>query len=151
MAQSARTIPANYPGTLGIQILKAEAQRQASMLRQEVVTDLLSILSETRETNVRNRLIKLVEANLRAGLTAAQKAEDSWPEAAEAKELLENRKDAKPAVARKQLKVFEQCDRVHRRSLALLNDSFDHIRVILDRLQVPTATSGGMDSLGRKS
>jgi hypothetical protein len=51
MANS-RTLPANYPQRLATQILKSEAQRQAGILRQEVVTELLSILAESREAPV---------------------------------------------------------------------------------------------------
>jgi hypothetical protein len=134
---SPRSLPANYPPVLATQIFKSEAQRQAGILRQEVVTDLLSILAESREAPVRNRLVKLVEANLKAGLVAVQKAEDLWPDLDEAKEVIEGDGETKPAVVRKHLKVLEQFNRVHQRSLTLLKESFQHIRVILDRVQPP--------------
>ena len=135
MAQSGRNIPATFPQPSGNQILKADAQRQISMLRQEMVTDLLSILSDSREASVRGRLIKLIEANLRHGWAAARRAEDLWPSLDDVRQIIEKRSDIKPAAARKHLKLFEQLDRVQHRSLALLSHSFENIRLILDRIQ----------------
>jgi len=143
MARSARSIPPNYPQPIGTQLLKADAQRQISIVRQEVVTDLLSVLADLREPQVRQRLVKVIESNLRAGLTAAEKAESLWPELQAVQESLAAKADLKPALAKKHLKLFEQFDRVQRRSLALLAESFDHIRVILDRLQPPDSPPSG--------
>lgn len=149
MAQTPRSIPTNYPQPLGTRIQKADAQRQASVLRQEFVTELVSILSETKEPAVRGRLLRLIASNLKLGMTAARKAEDLWPELEDVKELVEKNGEAKPAVAKKHLRLFEQFDRVQRRSLALLENSFENIQVILDRtqpaeqpLKAPTASPG---------
>jgi len=84
MAQ--RRLPPNFPQPLGSHIQQADALRQLSMLRQEIVA---------------------------------------------------KQPDLKPALAKRHLKLFDQLDRVHRRSLGLLADSFGHIRVILDRIQPP--------------
>lgn len=135
MAQTARNIPANYPQPLGNRILRADAQRQVSMVRQEMVTHLLGVLSETRDQSIRSRLIKLIESNLRSGILSARRSEGLWPSLDDARTAIEGRKDAKPAVVKKHLKLFEQYDRVQRRSLALLDDSFESVRVILERLQ----------------
>jgi hypothetical protein len=140
MAQSFRTIPHNYPSSLAFEMLKANVLRQASMIRQEFVTELLSVLSETHEPNVRSRLTKLIEANLKAGIAAAQKCEAGWPEMENAKQVIESKTEAKPALGKKYLKLFEQMDRVQQRSLGLLRDSFHHTQVILDRLQAPAPT-----------
>ena len=137
MALSARSIPSNYPQPVGTQMLRAEAQRQASMLRQEILTDLLSVLADAREPSVRQRLVRMAETNLRGGIRAAEKAQALWPERQELEELIAKRVDTKPAAAKKQLQLFEQLDKVHHRSMALLTDSFEHIRVILDRVHPP--------------
>jgi hypothetical protein len=118
-----------------MQILRAEAQRQMSMLRQEVAVDLLGILSQSREAPARQRIIKLTEAHLRAGITAAERAEHLWPDVDGVKTAIEGEEETKPAAAKKHLRVFDQMDRVHQRSLSLLHESFEHIRVILDRVQ----------------
>ncbi len=136
MALAPRTIPANFPQPLGTRIQKADTHRQASMLRQEFVTELVVVLAEAREGAVRTRLIKLIETNLRLGMAAARKAEDLWPEMGEVRDLVE-KNATKPAVARKHLKLFEQLDRVQRRSLALLENSFENIELILERTQPP--------------
>jgi hypothetical protein len=136
MAIASRSIPANYPQPLGSRIQKAEALRQASVLRQEFVTELVAVLAQSKETPVRDRLIKLIETNLRLGMAAARKAEDLWPELAEVREIVE-KNAAKPSTARKHLKLFEQFDRVQRRSLALLENSFENIQLILERSQPP--------------
>jgi len=148
MAKSPRTIPANYPQPLGTQMLKAETQRQIAMVRQEVVTELLSILGETHETGVRSRLIKLVEANLRSGLAATRKAEDLWPELEEAREAIEKHAGEKAAMVKKHLSLFDQLDRIQRRYLDILHHSFDNIQVILDRLQPPLPAAAPAPSSG---
>lgn len=107
------------------------------MLRQEIVTDLLGILNETREPGIRVRLFKLIESNLRAGVTASEKADELWPTLQEVREVLTADTKAKPAAMRKHLTLFEQLDKVHHRSLELLESSFEHIQVILERLQPP--------------
>ena len=135
MAQTPRSIPANFPQPLGNQILKAESQRQASMLRQEFAADLIAVLTESREPGTRGRLIQLVESHLRLGIRAARKAEDLWPELEEVRDVVAKKAEAKPALARKHLKLFEQFDRVQQRSLALLENSFENIQLILDRIQ----------------
>ncbi|MFO1498454.1 MAG: hypothetical protein U1G07_08700 [Verrucomicrobiota bacterium] len=134
---SNRTIPANYPQPLGNQLQKADAFRQASMLRQEMVTDLLAVLSEAREPGVRQRLIRLVESHLKAGMTAAQRAEDLWPTEEEAGQMIAAKPDLKPAAAKKHLKVFQQWNKVQHRSLELLESSFENISLILARLRPP--------------
>lgn len=134
MAKSPKTIPGNYPQPLGTQILKAETFRQISILRQEMATELLSILADAREPAVRSRLIRLIEANLSAGLTTARRAEDLWPDLDEAKEIIESA-GAKPSVAQRNLKLFLQFNDLQTRTLQLLNDSFGHVRLILDRVQ----------------
>ncbi len=134
MTQARRTIPANYPQPLGAHLLRAETQRQIGMVRQEIVTDLLSVLNEAREPNTRSRLIKLVESNLRSGLTAIRRAEDLWPELEEAQESIAKHAAEKPALAKKHLKLFESFDRVQRRYLEILHHSFANTQVILDRL-----------------
>lgn len=116
--------------------MKADAHLQASVLRQEFVTELVAVLAESREGSVRTRLIKLIEANLRMGMAEARKAESLWPEMGEVRESVE-KNAAKPAVARKHLKLFEKFDRVQRRSLALLENSFENIELILERTQPP--------------
>jgi hypothetical protein len=135
MAQTGRNVPPTFPQPLGNQIQKADTQRQVSMLRQEIVSDLLSVLGEARESGVRLRLIRLVEANLKRGLAATSKAEELWPDMQKVRAVLDGQTESKPALARKHLKVFEQADKVHRRSLDLLHSSFENIQVILDRLQ----------------
>jgi hypothetical protein len=129
-----RAVPANYPQPLGTSMLKADAQRQISMLRQETVTELLSILAETHEPAIRLRLIKLIENQLRSGLAAVERAEDLWPSLQDAREVILT-PDRKPAVQKRHLRVYEQLDRVQRRSWELLHDSFDNVRLILDRVQ----------------
>lgn len=135
MAQTVRNLPASYPQPLGSQILKADAQRQLSMVRQEVVTDLLTLLTSVRDPSVRERLVKLLEAHLKSGISAAQRSQDLWPEAEAVKKLIESDDKRKPTASKKFLRLFEQYDRVQRRSLALLEESFGHARVILDRIQ----------------
>jgi hypothetical protein len=137
MARTVRNLPVNYPQPLATQILKAEGHRQASMLRQEIVTDLLGVLNEAREPGTRVRLLKLIESNLKSGMTAAEKAEELWPTLQDVREVLTADTEAKPAATRKHLTLFEQFDKVHHRSLELLKSSFEHIHVILDRLQPP--------------
>jgi hypothetical protein len=137
MARTSRTLPANYPQPLATQILKADGHRQASILRQEIVTELLGVLSEAREPGIRVRLIRLVEAHLKAGRNAAAKAEELWPEIDTVKEILTAKADAKPAASKKHLALFEQFDKVHHRSIELLENSFQNIALILDRLQPP--------------
>ena len=139
MAQTPKSIPANYPQPLGTQILKADGHLQASILRQEIVTDLLGILNETREPAVRSRLVRLVEGYLKAGVAAAHKAEELWPSLEEAKETFAALPDLKPSLAKKHLKQFEQFDGVQHRSLDLLEASFGNIRVILERLRGPVS------------
>jgi hypothetical protein len=145
MAQTARNVPPTYPQALGYPILKADACRQASMLRQEFVTDLLSALGDSRESAVRLRLIRLIQSNLKTGLAAAGKAEDLWPGLDDAKEALAAQAGAKPAMAKKHLRLFEQLDKVHHRSLDLLHGSFENIQLILDRLQPADATVSKTD------
>ena len=137
MAQTIRTIPASFPQPLGNRLLNADTQRQISILRQEVVTELLAVLGEVREGGVRTRLIKIIETNLRQGLAAARRSEELWPSVDEVKQTIQARPETKPALVNKHLKLFEQYDRVQHRSLGLLADSFEHIRVILDRVQPP--------------
>jgi hypothetical protein len=146
MAQHARSLPANYPQPIGTQILKADAQRQASMLRQEIVTDLLGLLPDTREAHVRARMVRLIESYLKSGAAAAERAEELWPDAVEVKELLAARAELKPATARKHLSLFDQLDRTHRRSLELLQDSFGNIRLILERLRPPEPPEAHADT-----
>jgi hypothetical protein len=105
------------------------------MLRQEVATELLSLLADAQDLPLRQRIIKLVESNLRAGNAAAEKAESLFPELDELKQKLESLEEVKPAVVKKHLKAFEQFARVQERSLALLHESFDHIRLILERVK----------------
>ncbi len=107
------------------------------MLRQEVVADLLGVLNEARENTVRLRLMKLVEGNLKAGVAAAQRAEALWPTVQEVQETVAKLPQLKPALAKRHLTLFNQLDRVQRRSLVLLTDSFANIRVILDRVRPP--------------
>jgi hypothetical protein len=135
MAQSIRTLPANFPQPLGSQILRADTQRQLSILRQEVVTELLSLLADAQDARQRQRIIKLIETNLRAGNAAAEKAENLFPNLDEVKQKLESQEEVKPAVVKKHLKAFEQFARVQERSLTLLHESFDHIRLILERVK----------------
>jgi hypothetical protein len=135
MAQTARNLPANYPQPLGNQILKADALRQVSMVRQEIVTDLLAVLPDTHEPAVRARLVKLVEGHLKTGMAAALRSQELWPDMAKAKEIIHGDEKLKPATVKKQLRLFEQLDLVQRRSLALLENSFTNIRLILDRMQ----------------
>src|SRR6266404_3323766 len=96
-----RSLPVNYPQPLAAQILKADFRRQASMLRQEIVSDLLGVLTEAREPNVRRRLAKLIEANLKLGIAAASKEENLWPEIDQVKEIVGGRPEIKPATAKK--------------------------------------------------
>jgi hypothetical protein len=133
--QTARSLPAHFPQPFGSQILKAEADRQMSILRQEIVTELLGVLAEARELGVRTRLIRLVEHNLKHGLRQAEKSEEVWPELGELEAALKDGDEIKPAAAKRYLGTFQQLDKVHRRSLDLLKDSFQNIRLILDRLQ----------------
>jgi hypothetical protein len=135
MAQSARSIPANYPQPLGMQLLRADAQRQDSIARQEIVTDLLAVLNETRDTAVRAKLLRLVQTNLKRGLASAEKARDLWPDSEAIEKGVADRPEAKPAQLRKHRALLEQLDKVQQRSLALLDTSFEHIQLILDRLQ----------------
>jgi hypothetical protein len=115
-------------------MLKADAQRQISMLRQELLTELLSILTEAHEPGIRARIARLVETQLRSGLLALEKAESLWPSQAEAKEVIEE-PELKPALQKRWLKVFEQLDKVQSRSCGLLRDSFANVRLILERVQ----------------
>src|SRR5207248_3577328 len=99
-----RSIPAHYPAPLGVQILKADAHRQASMLRQEIASELLPLLGDAREPQLRQRLVRLVENQLRAGRASAQKAGDQWPHLQDVQERLTRATDLKPAAAKKHLK-----------------------------------------------
>jgi hypothetical protein len=145
MGRIARSIPLNYPPALAAPISKADALRQISIVRQEIITDLLSLLADTHEADVRRRLIRCIESNLKAGLLSSSKAESLWPSVEDATRLIQQRQDAKPAVSRRHLSLFNQLDRTHRRSLALLQESFQHGQEILSRLQAsgssPTAES----------
>jgi hypothetical protein len=146
MAQSARTIPAHFPQPLGMQLLRAEAQRQASIARQEIVTDLLAVLNEVRDTAVRTKLLRLVQTHFKKGLLCAQKARELWPDSAAVEETFSERPDTKPAQLRKHRALFEQLDKVQQRSLALLDSSFEHIQLIMERLQPtpsPEQSAGG--------
>ena len=117
-------------------LLKAEAQRQISITRQEIVSDLITVYAAAREPTVRKLLVRLIETNLRSGLVAAKRTDDLWPELQEAEAMIEEASREKPSTARKHRKLFEQLDRVQGRSLKLLHDSFDNIQLILDRMQV---------------
>src|ERR1051325_3312518 len=144
MAQSTRLLPSNYPQPLASQILKADAQRQVSILRQEFATDLIGVLAEARELPVRSKLLRLIEANLSSGLAAPQRSKDLWPEGTLVKELFGESTEHKPVQAKRFLKVFEQLDRVHQRSLSILGASFENVRLILDRSQLaPPAVAKG--------
>jgi hypothetical protein len=135
MAKSPRSIPVHYPQPLATQILKAETYRQASMLRQEMATELLGILAEAREPNVRSRLIRFVESNLAAGMTAARRSEELWPDMKDAEKVIAE-KNPKPGTARKNLSLFREYDDLQRKSRRLLDDSFKNVRLILDRLKL---------------
>lgn len=153
MAQGSKIIPVTFPQPLGMQMARSEAWRQSSILRQEFVTELLAILAEAKETGARARLIKAIQANLGAGLAAARKAEDLWPERDDVEKTLSETTDLKPAQAKKHRKLFEQLDRVHQRSLSLLENSFDSVHLILERVQpagrpAQTAPSTGASSAG---
>jgi hypothetical protein len=129
-----RAVPANYPQPLGSQMLRADGQRHISMLRQEILTELLSMLTEAHEPAIRSRLTRLIESQLRSGFSALQRAENLWPDSDEAREVIGGSK-LKPAVQKRHLKLFDRLDRVQRRSWDLLNDSFANVRLILDRVQ----------------
>lgn len=104
-------------------------------MRQEVVTDLLNILSVAQDPGIRLRLLRMIENNLRLGVASSERAKNLWPSLEDVKATVEGRPNIKPAAVKKQLKLFEQWDKVHERSLSLLSNSFGHIRVILDRLK----------------
>jgi hypothetical protein len=141
MAQTPRLLPSNYPQPLASQILKADAQRQQSMLRHEFAAELIGVLSEAREAPVRTKLTRLIETNLKSGLAAAQRSQELWPESNAAQTLFGEESELKPAQRKRFLSVFVQLDRVHRRSLSLLNDSFANIRLILDKIQAAHAVA----------
>jgi hypothetical protein len=147
MAQP-RILPANYPQPLGNHVLRADVHRQMSILRQEIVTELLSVLGEAREPAVRSRLVKLIESQLRTGRAALEKAENLWPTLAEAKEAVQST-ETKPATQKRHLKLFEHFDRVQRRSWALLHDSFDNVRLIVDRVQPAERVEKGVSGAGK--
>jgi hypothetical protein len=134
MAKSPRSIPAQYPQPLASIVLKAEIYRQASILRQEIAADLLSIASESKEPVVRAKLIRLVETNLASGVAATRKCEELWPEAAEAERIIAE-KCPKPASANRNMALFRKFDDLQRKSMRLLQDSFKNIRLIIDRMQ----------------
>jgi hypothetical protein len=134
MAKSPRSLPSHYPQPLATGILKAETYRQASMLRQEIALELLNILAEIKEPAIRARLVKFVESNLAAGMVAARKSRELWPEVDEAQRIIFE-KCPKPASAHKNLKLFSNFDDLQQKSLRLLDDSFRNVRLILDRLQ----------------
>ena len=152
-APTPRTLPANYPQPLGTQMLRADFQRQFSMLRQEIVSDLLGVLTEAYEPAIRAQVLKLIENHLRSGLAAARKAEDLWPDLEDARETISGT-ELKPAVQRRHLKLFEQFDRVQRRSWPLLNDSFANVRLILDRVpnaeRAESRTSSAPQGIGHR-
>jgi hypothetical protein len=152
MAQSARNIPANFPQPLGMQLLKADAERRASMVRQEIVTDLLAILAEARENAVRSKLVRLSQANFKTAQTCAQRARELWPDEDEIEKTFADRPEIKPVQLRKHRKLFDQLNKVHQRSLSLLDTSFEHIQLILDRLQpsspIDAANTGLATSTG---
>jgi hypothetical protein len=105
------------------------------MVRQEIVTDLLGLITDVREPAIRIRLLKLVRGHLRSGLASTQRAEQLWPALEEVKKRLQEDNSMKPAAAKRHLQLFEQLDRVQSRSLDLLHGSFDNIQLILERLQ----------------
>ena len=142
MAKSPRHIPNHYPEPLAALILKAETYRQASILRQEIVTDLIEIVTHITEPGARRKLIHLIERNLRAGLAAVEKAEKLWPDEKEAQQILQE-KCSKPATAQKHLKLFKEFDQVTKKSLQLLHESHANIQIILEKLNVPTAQATG--------
>jgi hypothetical protein len=141
MAKNPKTVPASYPQPLGAHMLRADAQRLMSMMRQEIVTELLSLLADTHEAAVRQRVIRLIEGQLRSGLTALHRAKSLWPDLQEAKEAIDV-PEGKPALQKRHLQLYAQFDRVQQRSWGLLHDSFENIRLILDRVQRPERVGG---------
>ena len=131
-----------------MQLLRADAQRQASIARQEIVTDLLAVLTETRDTAARGKLLRLVQTNLKKGLAAAEKARAFWPDLEAIEKSFAERPDTKPAQVRKHRALLQQLDKVQQRSLALLDTSFDHIQLILDRLQPTPAPDQSAGATG---
>jgi rubrerythrin len=133
MAKTAKHLPDSYPQPLASRILKSETCRQLSMLRQEFASDLITLLSQSKDSNVRARCLKLVEINLRDGHAAMEKALQLWPAMKEAEAIFaqETRKGA----AHKQARLFSQIAGVHDKSMQLLAASFESIEKILARLQ----------------
>jgi hypothetical protein len=140
MAHSPRALPSNFPQPLASQILKAEAQRQQSIVRQEFATELIGILTEANEGTVRAKLMRLIEANLKSGCAAAERSRSLWPDLAAVKATFGEGSELKPVQAKRFLKAYEQLDRVHNRSLGLLADSFTNVRLILDRIHAAQAS-----------
>ena len=134
MANSPRALPSTFPQPLASQILKAEAQRQLSIVRQEFAAELIGVLTEAKEGTVRAKLMRLIETNLKLGIAAAERSKNLWPESAVVQGTFGESSELKPAQAKRFLKAYEQLDRVHNRSLGLLADSFTNVRLILDRI-----------------
>jgi hypothetical protein len=133
MAKTPKQIPEGYSQPLGMRILKADAYRQASMLRQEVAAELVGILGEREEHSLRRRLVRFIEQNVDAGTQAATKARETWPDHDEAMEIIDGT-ELKDSQKKKQREIFERFEGLNDKSHSLLENSFRHIRIILERL-----------------
>ena len=140
MAKTPKELPVNFPQRLLIALLKSEACRQAGMIRQEILAELLDVLEQANEGSIRYRLIHSIQTNLKAGIAAAEKSESLWPGDDEAKELVQSL-EVKESIKAKHLKAFADWDRRHKRSLNLLQESFANIRIIVERIQRELAQS----------
>ncbi len=134
MPKSPSQVPNSFPPALGFQILKSETQRQAAIIRQEILTDLVTLLDAVKDPAARKKLIGLIETHFKAGTRALEKSQELWPDTASVREEIEAQ-ETKPATQQKNLKLFEQFDAVHGKSIALLQTSFEHIHVILEKAQ----------------
>lgn len=119
-----------------MQILKADTYRQISMLRQEMATDLVGAVQRVVDPAVRRELLKVIAANLRAGRVAAERAAELWPSADDAAQAIVGL-EIKEGQKKKFLQQFQQFTTVHSKSQKLLEDSFRHLGVILERLGHP--------------
>jgi hypothetical protein len=137
MARPPKELPHNFPPRLLIQMLKSETCRQAGMIRQEILTELLSIVEQTSDPSIRKRLIRLVEINLKAGLSVVEKSEELWPASADAEESFQTL-DSKESIKARHLRLYQEWDKRHARSLELLQESFSNIRLILAKARPPS-------------
>jgi hypothetical protein len=139
MAKTAKSLSDSYPQPVASWILKAELQRQNSLLRHELVAELVDLATEISAPDERKKLLAALDRNLRLGVECAREAEKLWPEAGLVQQRIGEATEKK-SLQQKHLNLFKQLESAHRKSLRVLLDSFDHVQAVVDKIRpVPLA------------